>query len=89
MQIYGLFFDIKTKSQIYLSSDKFFVQFHASKQQKKRVLDKNTPIMTDYNTQNLIRCAKIIFIKIVLINDVGSASKINECSDSYPIVFRR
>ena len=26
---------------------------------------------------------------IVLINDVGSAPKINECSDSYSIVFRR
>ena len=32
---------------------------------------------------------KIIFIMIVLINDVGSASNINECSDSYSIVFRR
>ncbi len=32
---------------------------------------------------------EIIFIMIVLINDVGSAHKINECSDSYSIVFRR
>ncbi len=26
---------------------------------------------------------------IVLINDVGSTPKINECSDSYSTVFRR
>ena len=32
---------------------------------------------------------EIIFIMIVLINDVGSAHKIKECSDFYSIVFRR